>query len=191
MNLYYQEIKCFRRALSALLFCLFYFLIFLTPQFFQAQNLVQGTIFDERNIPIPHAKVFVKNDPTQRTVADLDGNYQLSLMPGEYFLVFSSTGFEKRESYISITVNDVMRKIQLFPSKIQNLEAVQVSAKKSNPGREIMKKVVGRRDAINPWNYPHKVDVYIKAREDIRRKNKESDEIEEPDIDDSFDGTNH
>ncbi|MBT5933169.1 MAG: carboxypeptidase-like regulatory domain-containing protein, partial [Flavobacteriales bacterium] len=86
----------------------------------QAQNFVKGTIFDERNVPIPHAKVFVKNDPNQRTVADINGNYQLSLMPGEYFLVFSSLGFENRESYISISALDMIRKIQLFPSKIQD-----------------------------------------------------------------------
>ena len=156
----------------------------------QAQNFVKGTIFDERNVPIPHAKVFVKNDPNQRTVADINGNYQLSLMPGEYFLVFSSLGFENRESYISISALDMIRKIQLFPSKIQDLESVQVSAKKSNPGRDIMKKVVSKRDQINPWNHPHKVEVYIKAREDIRRKNREEENDVEPEIDDSFDGTN-
>ena len=156
----------------------------------QAQNFVKGTIFDERNVPIPHAKVFVKNDPNQRTVADINGNYQLSLMPGEYFLVFSSLGFENRESYISISALDMIRKIQLFPTKIQDLESVQVSAKKSNPGRDIMKKVVSKRDQINPWNHPHKVEVYIKAREDIRRKNREEENDVEPEIDDSFDGTN-
>ena len=70
-------------------------------------------------------------------------------MPGEYFLVFSSTGFENRESYISISADDIIRKIQLFPSKIQDLEAIQVLAKKTNPGREIMKKVVEKRGEIN------------------------------------------
>ncbi|MDB3905645.1 DUF5686 and carboxypeptidase regulatory-like domain-containing protein, partial [Crocinitomicaceae bacterium] len=144
----------------------------------------------ERNVPIPYAKVFVKNDPNQRTVSDINGNYQLSLMPGEYFLVFRSMGFEDRESYISISALDVMKKIQLFPSKIQDLESVQVSAKKSNPGRDIMKKVVSKRDQINPWNHAHKVDVYIKAREDIRGKNKSEPEDGEPEIDESFDGTN-
>ncbi|MDC1245237.1 DUF5686 and carboxypeptidase regulatory-like domain-containing protein, partial [Crocinitomicaceae bacterium] len=133
---------------------------------------------------------FVKNDPNQRTVADINGNYQLSLMPGEYFLVFSSLGFENRESYISISALDMIRKIQLFPSKIQDLESVQVSAKKSNPGRDIMKKVVSKRDQINPWNHPHKVEVYIKAREGIRRKSREEENDGEPEIDDSFDGTN-
>ena len=33
-----------------------------------------------------------------------------------------------------------------------------------------MKKVVAKRDQINPWSYAHKVNVYIKAKEKIIRK---------------------
>ena len=190
MNLIHNQIRLNKRTKTFVLLSVMCVLYLINTHNCQAQNFVKGTIFDERNVPIPHAKVFVKNDPNQRTVADINGNYQLSLMPGEYFLVFSSLGFENRESYISISALDMIRKIQLFPSKIQDLESVQVSAKKSNPGRDIMKKVVSKRDQINPWNYPHKVEVYIKAREDIRRKNREEENDVEPEIDDSFDGTN-
>lgn len=190
MNQIQKEIRLNKWAKITFFLSSFCYLFLINAQNCLAQNFVKGTIFDERNVPIPHAKVFVKNDPTQRTVSDINGKYQLSLMPGEYFLVFSSMGFEDRESYISISALDVMKKIQLFPSKIQDLESVQVSAKKSNPGRDIMKKVVSKRDQINPWNYPHKVDVYIKAREDIRGKNKVELEDDEPEVDESFDGAN-
>lgn len=190
MNQIQKAIRLNKWAKITFFLSSFCYLFLFNAQNCLAQNFVKGTIFDERNVPIPHAKVFVKNDPTQRTVSDINGKYQLSLMPGEYFLVFSSMGFEDRESYISISALDVMKKIQLFPSKIQDLESVQVSAKKSNPGRDIMKKVVSKRDQINPWNYPHKVDVYIKAREDIRGKNKVESEDDEPEIDESFDGAN-
>ena len=188
MNVIAPKVKLLFGTKSSLLLGIFFsFFLFNSPSFI-AQNLVEGIIFDERNVPIPHAKVFVKNDPGQRTVADINGKYQLSLMPGEYFLVFSSTGFDNRESYISINANDILKEIQLFPSKIQDLESINVSVKKSNPGREIMKKVVAKRDQINPWNYPHKVDVYIKAREDIKRKSN-ADDDDEPEIDESFDGS--
>ena len=190
MNLIHNEIRLNKWTKTFVLLSVMCVSYLINTHNCQAQNFVKGTIFDERNVPIPHAKVFVKNDPNQRTVADINGNYQLSLMPGEYFLVFSSLGFENRESYISISALDMIRKIQLFPSKIQDLESVQVSAKKSNPGRDIMKKVVSKRDQINPWNHPHKVEVYIKAREDIRRKSREEENDGEPEIDDSFDGTN-
>ena len=54
-----------------------------------AQYFVNGVVYDETRAPIPFAKIFVKNAPNQRTVADIDGKYQISLARGEYFLVFS------------------------------------------------------------------------------------------------------
>ena len=65
-----------------------------------AQQFVKGVVTDEKGSPITNAKIFIKNDVSQRTVADLAGKYLLSLMPGEYFLVFSSSGFEDREKRI-------------------------------------------------------------------------------------------
>lgn len=150
-----------------------------------AQQFVRGTISDERNVAIPFAKVFVKNSTDQRTVSDENGKYELSVMPGEYFLVFSATGFQDREAYVSINNADIVRDIQLFPIKIQELQGVEVTVKKSNPGREIMLEVVKKREQINPWNYSHMVDVYIKASEklDIKEKEKKNSEPERTDAD--------
>lgn len=150
------------------------------------QSLLKGTVLDEKNTPIPLAKVYVKNDAEMRTLTDANGYYELRLFPGEYFLVFNAVGYEERESYISIG-NDVLelqRDIQLFPLKLMEIESVKITAKKSNPGREIILKVVERRDRMSPWNYAHTVDAYIKATEKITRKNaaqkqKASDETPE------------
>lgn len=135
-----------------------------------AQHLLSGRITDENGLPIPSAKIFVKNDATQRTLADLDGYYEMRLLEGEYFLVFSATGYQQREAYVTIIGKPEVKDIQLFPISVQDIENVSVRAKKSNPGREIMLKVVKKRDQINPWNYPHTVDGYIKATEMIDRK---------------------
>jgi hypothetical protein len=144
-----------------------------------SQQFVRGVISDERNVAIPFAKVFVKNTTDQRTVTDENGKYELAVMPGEYFLVFSAVGFQDREAYVSINNLDIVRDIQLFPLKVQELQGVEVTAKKSNPGREIMLEVVKKREQINPWNYPHSVDVYIKAFEklDIKEKEKKNEEV--------------
>ena len=77
--------------------------------------------------------------------------------------------------------------MQLFPSKVHDLDAVNITTKRTNPGREIMKKVVSKRDQINPWNYAHKVNVYIKAKEKIIRKQERSrndDDLLEDDFED-------
>ena len=121
------------------------------------QKLLSGTILDERNIPIPFAKIYAKNNAELRTVADAKGYYELRLFVGEYFLVINSTGYLERETYVMINDQDIIRDVQLFPATVKDLEDIEVSAKKSNPGREIMLKVVKKRDQINPWNNPHSV----------------------------------
>ena len=144
-----------------------------------AQNFVRGKVVDERNVPIPFADIYVKNAADQRTVANVEGSYELSLMPGEYFLVISALGFQDRETYISISNIDLQRDIQLFPEKEQDYKEIVINTKKGNIGREIMLEVVKRREQMNPWNYPHTADVYIKATEQKDIKEKEQKEKEQ------------
>ena len=140
-----------------------------------AQQLLKGTVVDENNITIPFAKIYVKNAAENRTLADANGYFEMRLFQGEYFLVVTAPGYEDFEAYVAINDVTVERRYQLFPSKIVDLEDVEASSKKSNPGREIMLKVVEKRDSINPWNYPHTVQGYTKATEKIERfeSNKE------------------
>lgn len=138
-----------------------------------SQYLVSGHITDEFDAPIPFAKIYAKNDPGLRTVADEEGYYEMRLDPAEYFLVFAATGFDEREAYIAVSDVAIVKDMQLFPSAL-DIEGVEVSAKKSNPGREIMLKVVAKRDEINQWNYPHTVEGYIRATEKIDRNTNES-----------------
>lgn len=143
-----------------------------------AQQFVRGVITDEHNAVIPYARIFVKNNAEQRTVSDENGKFELSLIPGEYFLVFNATGFQDREAYVSLNNIDITRDMQLFPMKIQEIQGVEVTAKKSNPGREIMLEVIKKREQINLWNYAHTVDTYIKATEklDFKEKVKKNDD---------------
>ncbi|MEY3845467.1 MAG: hypothetical protein RL293_1889, partial [Bacteroidota bacterium] len=147
-----------------------------------AQNFVRGNVVDERKSPIPFAKIYVKNTADQRTVAAVDGSYELSLMPGEYFLVISALGYQDRETYISISNVDLQRDIQLFPEKEQDYKEIVVNTKKGNIGREIMLEVVKRRDRMNPWNHAHAVDVYIKASEQKDIKEKEQKKKKENNV---------
>jgi hypothetical protein len=130
-------------------------------------------VVDEKKNPIPYAKVYVKNDASLRTVSDVVGYFEMGLMPGEYYLVVTATGYEDREYYLGLGDVDVSKTYQLFPPNLKDIEDVVVSVKKSNPGREIMLRVVNKRDSINPWNYPHTVDVYIKANEKLEFSTKE------------------
>ncbi len=153
------------------------FVVLFSAKGFTQQQLLKGIITDEHGIVIPMAKVYVKNNSDLRTVADINGYYEMRLMEGEYFLVVTAIGYDDREAYVAIIQDVTEKNIQLFATKVQDLEDVTVSAKKSNPGREIMLKVVEKREQINAWNYPHTVDGYIRASEKIDRKqDEESDD---------------
>ena len=161
---------------------LLFFLAFFASFFSNAQSILSGAVFDEKNAPIPNARIYVKNNAQQRTVADLDGKFEMQLMPGEYFLVIDFPGFELKEAYVAISNSNVIKNFNLFPTQTSDLESVELSAKKYNPGRDIMLKVVDKRDAINPWNYKHIVDVYIKASEEIEPKSRKKEERDEGDL---------
>jgi len=151
-------------------------LIFITVSFVSnlsfAQQLLTGIISDENDIPIPYAKIYVKNAVELRTMADLHGHYEMRINQGEYFLVITSMGYDNTEAYVTIGEHTVTKNHKLYPTNIQEIEHVDVSVKKTNPGRDIMLEVIKRRDQTNPWNYPHTVTGYIKASEKINRKEK-------------------
>ena len=157
---------------------IFFFSFLLLVGSLHAQKLLKGTVTDELGSPIPHAKVFVKNSTELRTVADVYGYYEMRLIPDEYFLFFSASGYDTREAYVTVSETAVTKDMVLFPTKIQNIQDINVSVKKSNPGRDIMLKVVARRDQTSPWNYPHIVHGYIKATEKITRKGDNEPENE-------------
>jgi hypothetical protein len=154
----------------------FYLLCFIClPTLTFSQWNLSGTILDENKVPIPFANVYIKNNTDLRTQTDENGKYSLQLFDGEYFVIVNLTGYEERETYVVISNKGAVKDIQLFPIKINELEEAEISVKRGNPGREIMLKVVKKRDQINPWSYAHSTDAYIKATESIVRKEKESD----------------
>lgn len=160
----------------------FILLLFLAPSLLVfSQRFLKGNVVDEGNNAVPFAKIYVKNDPDQRTVSDANGYFEMGLMPGEYYLVLEALGYEKREFYLGMGDLDVTKEFQLFMPKAKEIEAIVITGKKSNPGREIMLKVVEKRDKMNPWNYPHTVDVYIKASEKIEVKQEQKPKEEEKD----------
>ncbi len=154
-----------------------FFLLFFSSNL-MCQNLFSGTVLDENKSPIPSAQLFVKNNADLRTIADNNGYFEMRLFQGEYYLVITAVGYEDRETYISIVDSNVVRTIQLFPIKTNDLEEVEVAVKKRNIGREIILKTVEKRDKINLWNYPHSCQGYIKATEKLEEVAKTKKQIE-------------
>lgn len=163
------------------------FLILLTGGLFNsyAQEILQGRIVDETNLGIPMAEVYVKDMPELRVRADLEGNYLMRLEEGEYYMVYQAMGFEPRDLFVAVKAGSNTKNVQLFPLSINELEEFTFSAKKGNPGREIIIKVVEKKDQLDFNQFPHSVDAYIKAWEKIDRKvNTKKEDSEDEFLDD-------
>jgi hypothetical protein len=143
------------------------------------QRLLNGVVSNEQNLPLAGAEVFVKNASDMRTVADVNGYFEMLLNPGEYYLVFTAEGYQDRELYLGMKDQDARHDIQLYPMKLSEVQDIRVTAKKTNVGRDKIMKVVEKREQINPWNYPHEVDVYIKATEQRDQIVKENSKAKE------------
>ncbi len=165
------------------------FLFSLLPLLFTSiifgQYAVKGTVVDEHNYPLPNVEFYIKYGDNTPYQSDVEGNFELHLQPGEYYLLFSLWGYEDREFFLPVAYSDQTVTVQLTPSFSDEMEGIVISSKKANVGWEVMKKVVQRRDTINPWNYPHEVHVYIKTTDDdintaVKKDNKEATIDEDP-----------
>jgi CarboxypepD_reg-like domain len=117
--------------------------------------VVKGTVRDTLGEPIPYMVVMVKNT-SYGVNTNLDGTYFLELKPGNYTLVFSQLGYQTQEHAVTATSGKTVVLNITMQSSAKELGAVVITGKGDrDKGKEIMKKVIARRD-----NYWDKVDNY-------------------------------
>ena len=144
-----------------------------------SQNTLEGQIVDESWTGIPFANVYVKNQPGLRTRADIEGNYMMRLQEGEYYLVIRANGYETKEVFAIVKQGINEKDIQLFPVDIKELETVEYAVERRNPGRDIIKRVIDRKDQLDFNRYPYKCDVYIRAKDQkVILKEEDTSEVD-------------
>ncbi|WP_205677837.1 DUF5686 family protein [Brumimicrobium salinarum] len=149
---------------------------------------MSGKVTDELNLGIPFADIFVKNYADLRTRADIEGNYLMRLEVGEYYVVFSASGYQKREYYLIVEERNQKVDMQLFPMQVKDLEEFNFAQKRRNVGREIVLKTVAVKNIIDHNMYPHICDVYIRAKDEAKKTehyNEKNDESEDAEDDDA------
>jgi hypothetical protein len=163
-----------RSISSRLKFSAFLLLIAFTLLGFRADAaIVKGTVRDTMGEPIPYMVVMVKNT-SYGVNTNLDGTYFLELKPGNYTLVFSQIGYQTQEHPITTTSGKTIVLNITMQSSAKELGAVVITGKGDrDKGKEIMKKVIARRD--NYWN---KVDNY--ACRTYQKSSLEKQKIKKP-----------
>lgn len=105
-------------------------LLLLFPFSLFAQTAV-GFVIDEDGEPISYASVYVKNNPVEGTMTDLDGRYELqldSLIKNSDEVVFSFIGYRTEMFPISTITSDSVFYVTLLEQPIM-LEGAVVKAK--------------------------------------------------------------
>lgn len=157
---------------------LVFIVLILSSVVLKAQNVLKGKVYDEMNIGLPLADIYVKNQPELRTRADIEGRYLMRLQEGEYYLVIRAKGYETKEVFVVVTQGENTRNFQLLPVEINELESFDYAVERVNVGREIIKKVVDKKGYIDFNRFAYSCDVYIRAK-DVKKAIPQEQEQEE------------
>ncbi len=67
----------------------------------QAQTIVKGTVYDEANLILPSATVFLEGTNIG-TITDAKGEYRIPVKPGTHTVIVSFLGYEKSKQEVTI-----------------------------------------------------------------------------------------
>ncbi|MEO6166605.1 MAG: carboxypeptidase-like regulatory domain-containing protein, partial [Chitinophagales bacterium] len=79
---------------------------------------ISGLVTDEVNHPLPYANVYLKGT-TQGATTNAEGQYSISLQPGNYQLVFSYVGYLQVIKNVTVENVPVQLNVQLQPERIE------------------------------------------------------------------------
>jgi len=157
--------------LQILLFASLFFSLSLSAQ------SIEGRVLDEEGGVIPFANIFVQ-EISSGTSTDINGEYYIGLDAiGDYKLIISSVGYETKTLDI-IVKNEAISEIidiQLTLSNVE-LNEVIIKANRRDPAFAIIQKVIANKKSNMAAIKSFKSEVYIKAVEQIERKQKEQKE---------------
>lgn len=141
---------------------------------------VTGVVADSSHAPIPEVSIYLYNGAAVGKTNSL-GQYFIELRSGEYELVFSHPHYQRVQLKVVLNgKNDTMNLV--LPELVKTIGQVNISTKWQDPGPEMMRKAIEKRQY---WleRYPtHSAQLYIRAYEQYnkpqprKRKNKKNTE---------------
>lgn len=145
--------------MSKKLLSLYLFLLITSTSFAQLFT-ISGTITDDAGSPVPFASIVIRNT-TKGTSANNDGNYSLSIAPGQYEVLFKAIGYRQETRQVNIKANVVLN-IKLAIASYQ-LKDVVVRPGGEDPAYAIIRKAIRKRktylNEVNAYN----CTVYVKG----------------------------
>jgi len=128
---------------------------------------VSGAVADSSYSPIPEVNIFITNGSIVGKT-DVLGKFFFELRSGEYELVFSHPNYQQvRVKVVLNHKNDTVNVI--LPPLQKQINEVNITAKYKDPGPEMMRKAIVKRDFWGSKFPSNSCHIYIRAFEEYEK----------------------
>ena len=124
-----------------------------------ASAQLTGIVLDERDEPLPHASVYVRNS-TKGVNANANGEFRLPLDKGRHEIVFQYMGYRQHIETVEIGSSPVSLTVRMIPN---NLEIAEVEITSEDPAYRIMRQAIAKRRQHRDMLPDYRCEVYIKG----------------------------
>jgi hypothetical protein len=147
------------------------FALLLFPTLLSAQyRRVSGFVADSTRAPIPDVSIFITNGSIVATT-DASGYYSCELRTGEYELVFNHPNYQRVRIKVVLQQKDDTVNV-IMPGLIKTLNTVEITRKWTDPGPEMMRKAIAKRDYWATRLPSYSAEMYIRAFEEYQKPKK-------------------
>ncbi|MCF6361288.1 MAG: DUF5686 and carboxypeptidase regulatory-like domain-containing protein [Cyclobacteriaceae bacterium] len=122
---------------------------------------IKGAVKKSSGEPIEFATIYIKEIETG-TTTNLEGDFQISLSPGTYHLVFQHLGYKANEKRVIIGNSFLVLEIIMVAETIM-LQTVVVSGKDEDPAYTIMRKAISKAKYHKQQLNSFEAELYIKG----------------------------
>lgn len=137
--------------------------------------VIEGTVLDTvSSKPVRFAVVSVSGTNIS-TLTNRQGQFRLTLSPGEWELQFRKIGFRMASVRVFVEGDSTLSIVFLSPLPIE-LETITVTAEGEGPGTRIIRQAIARKQDLLSRIHDYRYDAYVKFV--IRDLNKDEDSTE-------------
>jgi hypothetical protein len=123
---------------------------------------IYGSVKGDDGKPLPFATIYVKQTGTG-VVTDNNGNYELTLLPGQYDIYFQFLGYETAVKKIALGEERTEINIVL-KTQVVELQSVTIRASKEDPAYSVMRKAISKAKYHTQQVDSFSAKVYIKGK---------------------------
>lgn len=138
----------------------FLFLLFIASQTFAQKTTVSGSVTNTKQEPLFNASVYIKNAQTG-SGTNINGDYILKLLPGDYTVICRYLGFKKQAKDIHVGDQPVRLNFVMQPLAV-HIDEVVIHAG-PDPAYAIIKKAIEKRPFYENQVKSYSCMAYVKG----------------------------